>query len=436
LPWEEIMRKLHSLLWTCCRIIIGTAFWVVSKLFYSVKITGLEYDTGASRTYLAIAHKRDLDPLVMIPALLSHRGWHGWAGGIQFGLRSDAFSTGYLAHLLPHPEWLSYLLHPISIGPILRGLGAHPLEHLHIRPVEEWIHEFLQVEGDMRAGDVLAPALIQDLAATANEQHQQIAERQLSTLLTWRYHRILCRLCGAEVFIGPARRRAELRVVRTVKRQLTDLAACLWQGNSLYGAPEGRLSPDGSLSPITAILHRILRAGPPDTRIVPAYINYDFMTTKRMHIFIDLAPAFEHAPNLHPQELGTRLRQAWLQSARFTCTQLASGFLMQANRTGNLSFTLDDLATHLELRASALAEEGRHVDQRLLRSCDACRLAIGYLAYAERHRLVRRIKHHTWLPIVNEAVIHVGPGEVGYDRMPLTYAWNDLQEMLSLEPWR
>jgi len=370
----------------------------------------------------------------MILALLSHRGWRGWAGDIHFGLRSDAFSTGYLAHLLPHPEWLSHLLHPISIGPILRGLGAHPLEHLHIRPVEEWVRELLQIEGDVRAGDVLAPNLIQDLAATTKEQLQQIEERQLSTLLSWRYHRILCRYCGAEVFIGPARRRAELRVLRTVKGQLTDLAACLWQGASLYGAPEGRLSPNGSLSPITAVLHRILRTGPPDTRIVPIYINYDFMTTKRMHIFIDLAPAIEYAPNLHPQELDARLHKAWLQSAHFTCTQLASGFLLQANRTGNLSFTLDDLARLLELLAKALVAEGRHVDPRLLRSRDARRLATGYLAYAEYHGLVRRIKYHTWLPTISEAVIHVGPGKVGYDQMPLTYAWNDLQGMLSLEP--
>ncbi len=511
LHWLDTLNRVLA---ACCRIIIVSAFWLASKLFYSVKINGLEHDTGAPRTYLAISHKRDLDPIVMIPALLSHRGWRGWAGDIHFGLRGDAFSPGYLAHLLPHPAWLSRLLHPLSIGPVLHWLGARPLEHLHIRPAEEWIRELLRVEGDVRAGDVLAPTVIQDLATidtpsrfpimiltnqdgqkglegrqhvilsknvilsaakdlirralrsfaalrmtlpfllvnvhhrgtpssgwrpqliapTADLSARNVADRPLSSLLTWHYHQVLRRYCGPEVFIGPARRRAEQRVVSAVKEQLTDLGAWLWQGGSLYGAPEGRLSPDGFLSPITAVLHRVLRAGPPDTRIVPIFINYDFMITGRLHIFVDLAPAIENAPDLRPQELDARLRQAWLQRARFSCTQLASGFLMQASHTGTLSFTLNDLARHVELRAKALAAAGRHVDQRLLRSRDARKVAGGFLAYAERHNLVRRVGHEAWLPTVNEPVIHVDPGEVGYDRVPLTYAWNDLQEMLSLEP--
>src|SRR5579863_10402619 len=160
------MRNLQSMLMACCRVVIVGAFWLVCKLFYTVNINGLERDTGAPHTYLAIAHKRDLDPIVTLPWLLAHRRWRGWAGDIHFALRGDAFSAGYLAHLLPNPDWLSYLLHPISIGPVLRWLGAHPLEHLHIRPTEEWIRELLRVEGDVRAGDVLAPSLLQDLSAT------------------------------------------------------------------------------------------------------------------------------------------------------------------------------------------------------------------------------------------------------------------------------
>ena len=56
----------------------------------------------------------------------------------------------------------------------------------------------------------------------------------------------------------------------------------------------------------------------------------------------------------------------------------------------------------------------------------------GFLAYAERHKLIHRIGKGTWTPTFNEAAIQVRPREVGYDQSPLIYAWNELQEILSI----
>lgn len=156
-------------------------------------------------------------------------------------------------------------------------------------------------------------------------------------------------------------------MVATVEAQIAAGAQWLWQGGSLYGAPEGVLSPDGTLSPITAGLHRLLRASPPETRLVPIFVIYDFMTTRRPRIFVDFAPAIAQAPGLTSAELNARLRRAWPQSAHFTCTQLASGFLSQASDAGARPFTLAELAEHIERRAAELAAAGRHVDRRLLR---------------------------------------------------------------------
>lgn len=126
------MENLQLVPVALCRMIIGGTFWVASRLFYSIEFHGLEYDTGAPRTYLAISHRRDLDPIISLPTLLSHRGWRAWAGDMHFSLRDDAFSPGYLAHLLPSPRWLSHLLHPLSLGPVLRWLGTHPEAGRHV----------------------------------------------------------------------------------------------------------------------------------------------------------------------------------------------------------------------------------------------------------------------------------------------------------------
>lgn len=427
------MKKIEPVLRAVCRLIIAGAFWIASRLSFTIQIHGLAYDTKARRTYIALLHKRDLDPIVMIPTMLSHRGWRAWAGDLHFALRSDAFSKGYLAHIVQSPGWFARLLHPISLETVLPWLGAHPIEHLHIRPAEDWIRELLSIEGDMPASNALSPTFIQALAATTGQPAKHIAVFPISRLLSWRYEAVMRRAYGPEIFFGPIRRRAEQRLLKVTKQHLSDLSAWLEKGGSLCGAPEGRLSPDGTLGPITASLHRILHAGPEDIRIVPMSMIYDFMTVHRLHIFVDFAPPIEHVPTLPTRELDALLRQRWLRCARFTCTQLGTRFLVQRSHSAALTFTVDDLARDLKQQATELAAAGRNVDSRLLRSHDACKVAKGFLAYALRQGLVRRIDHNRWVSIAQEERVEVWAGEVGYDQMPLTYAMNELQEMLSVD---
>src|SRR5262249_37250140 len=193
-----------------------------------------------------------------------------------------------------------------------------------------------------------------------------LATLPLSGLLTWRFHASLQAYYGPEIFTVEARRRAERRTVESAKDYLAGIAAWLWQGGSLYNAPEGRLSPDGRLSRITSGLHRVLHRSPPDTRILPIAVVYDFMTARRPRIFVDLAPAIERAPELPPRELDARLRNAWLRAARFTASQMASGYLMDQARAPSTAFTRAELAGVLSVQARRLAEIGRNVDTRLL----------------------------------------------------------------------
>lgn len=391
----------------------------------------MRHDTGLPRTYFGIAHKRDLDPIFLIPSILYHRRWPGLRDNVHFALRGDAFSPGYLARVVMEPRWISRFLRLLSIGSVLRFLGAYPLESL-LRPTEEWIRELLHVEGNRRAGEALAPMILYELAEATGESYQQVAAHPLSRLLTWPYHIPLQYFHGAEILPGPARRRIEQRLVTRIKQQLTDLPVWLQAGGSLLGSPEGQLSPDGQLSPINSALHRIIRRAPPDTRIIPIYLTYDYMTTrKRISVFIDVGLPIEHVSLLSKEDFDAQLRSAWLRAARFTCTQLASGFLMEAAGQLRRSFTLDELTLAIHRQALALAEKGRHVDRQLLHPGSARRLAAGFLAYAEHHALVRRTGPRTWTPDAIKETIKVRPMEVAYDAAPLLYSWNELQELLS-----
>ena len=391
----------------------------------------MQHDSRLPRTYFGIAHKRDLDPLFLIPSITYHRGWPGLSDNVHFALRGDAFSPGYLARVVMQPRWISRFLRLLSIGTVLRSLGAYPLESL-LRPTEEWIRELLHVEGNLRAGEVFAPMILYELADATGESYQQVANHRLADLLAWPYHIPLQYFHGAEILLGPARRHIEQRLVTRIKQQLIDLPAWLQGGGSLLGSPEGQLSPDGQLSPINSALHRIIHRAPPDMRIIPIYLTYDYMTTrKRVRVFIDVGLPIEQIPLMSKEDFDAQLRLAWLHAARFTCTQLASGFLMEALRQPEPSFTLDELTLAIHRQALALAENGRHVDRRLLHPGSARKLATGFLAYAEQHALVRRTGPRTWTPFMIKETIKVRPMEVAYDAAPLLYSWNELQELLS-----
>lgn len=414
-----------------CRAVIAGAFWAATRLSNEIRVSGRQYDNGAVRTYLGMAHKRDLDPMALIPTLVFHHGWRRLRGELRFALRGDGFSPGYLGRIVMQPRWLSRLLRVLAIGPVLRWLGAYSAEAL-LRPGEQWIRDALQNGGDRPAGEVVAPFLLEALAQTSGESFEQVANASLSHLLSWQYHLPLQHFYGAETLIGDVRRPIQQRHVTRIKGELAELDEWLWSGGSLYSSLEGHLSPDGRFSPINAAFHRLMRAAPPDTRVVPIVLIYDFMTTQRPRIFIDFAPAIEHTPALPLGELDTAIHSAWRQCARFTCTQLASGFLRQASQEGLAVLSVDDLAKNIHVQANRLASQGRHVDVRLLSLRGARKRAKGYLAYAERHALVQRNGHGAYIPTTAEPPMQLRPREVGYDQAPLTYACNELEDMLAL----
>jgi hypothetical protein len=426
-----VLKNLESVLLAICRAVIASAFWVASRIFHKVEVHGVDDDSVAPRTYYGMLHKRDLDPIIIIPTVVFHRGWRGLAGDLHFGLRSDGFSPGYLGRLVMYPRWLSRALRLLSIGPVLRWLGAHPLQDL-FRPAEEWVREALRLGIDCRVSDVFTSDFIEELATVTGEHYEQIESYHLSQLLNWRYQHALQHYYGSEILVLSMRRPLERRMITRIKESLTELNTWVSSGGSLYGSPEGQLSPDGKVSPINSHLHRILRHIPSDMRIIPISIIYDFMTVGRMRIFVDFAPTIENAPLLPLNELDTRLRLAWLRSVRITSTQLASGFLLNAAREGLSSITLDDVVDNMYHQAVSLANAGRNVDQYLLTRNQTRKRALDFLVYAERHELIRRIGTSIWELTLNETAIQVRPREVGYDQSPLVYAWNELQDILSV----
>jgi hypothetical protein len=177
-----------------------------------------------------------------------------------------------------------------------------------------------------------------------------------------------------------------------------------------------------------------LRAAPDGTSVIPVAIIYDFMTTKRLRMFVEVAPPIPDVTHLTRAQLDLSLQRAWRRGMRFTCTQLASGFLVKTAETEpTSSFTLDGLVQAIMQQAAALDREGRLIDNRLLLPRQAWKLGGKYLKFAERHRLIQHDDNGSWTILDTRQAIDVRPGDIGYPVAPLTYAWNELQDMLGAD---
>jgi hypothetical protein len=398
---------------TLGRAALAGLFAVAPRVVYSVEVNGFEQDPRTTPTYYAIQHKRDLDPMAPLPALIAYCGWRALAGDLRFAMRADAFTPGFLSRIVMRPRWLAAVVRPLSVGALLRWLAVYPLESPRLRPAELWIRDAVALAGELPAGQVVAPWQLQALAQATGQPFERLVAQPLSTLLSWRYQAALQGFCGADVLNEPWRHTIRRRVVADVYDELATLSAWLREGGSLFGAPEGQLSPDGRLSPISAGFHRLVRHGPDRLTVVPIVISYDFMTARRPCMFVDVGHPIETGAAGSPTELDAGLRLAWLRAGRFTTTQLASGFLVE--------------------QAARLHASGRHVDTRLLRLGRPERLARAYLGYARRRGLVQPDGAGRYVPSVGDLSISVAPREVGYHQQPLSYAYNELGELLSLD---
>jgi hypothetical protein len=413
------------------RLALGTLLYTATRIMCRMEIYGLENVRRDPVSYMAISHKRDLDTMGPVFPVVWARGWQALVHDVRFAMRGDAFTPYFLSRIVTRPGWFSWLLQRVSVGPLLRGIGLYPLQDLRIRPAEEWIREHLQAEGDAVVSDAISSAFIQYLSRHFATSPADVGQWSLSCLLRWKYHVPMQVYWGSEIFIGAARRHAEQRAIARARQELDDVAAWMHAGGSLYSSPEGTLSANGTVSRISSGFHRMLRSAPEGTSVIPIAIIYDFMTTRRLSMFVEVVTPIADVGKLPRAQLDRELQTAWRRSMRFTCTQLASGLLLKTVEAGSTTLTLDGLAEGLVAQASVLVSEGRLVDDRLLRPKQTQKLAKSYLKYAEQHHLVKRLDGNRWSILDLEQVIDVRPGDVGYPMAPFTYACNELRDMLS-----
>jgi hypothetical protein len=410
------------------RIVIVVMFFVVTHLIFEVHLQRDHAAPPAAHVYYAMLHKRDTDPFFFLPLLFAQR-WR--RGNLQFGLRGDAFVPGFLARMIVQPRWLAHIFYRLDLGPILRGWGAHPLSGWAIRPLEDWVRLARDTLGEQPLAEVFTPPFLARLARQAHKRPAALAALTLGDLLTWRFQAYLQDYSGPTFFAPAVRRQVERRAVAIIKAQLAEAARVLQSNAAFLGSPEGQLSANGRIGTMVAAFGRMLRAGPPETSVVPLAIIYDFMKPGRIRVFLTEAAPITAATAHAPAEVFAQVRASWLQALPFTCTQIGTSIIVEQLQTQKTCATTAQFTAEVLRIARELAAQGRQVDAVLLDARKCARRVRQFLHYAHRHGVVQRHGLDQWHVQAVDLCIAAGPGEVGYERTPFAYAWNEWQDMLA-----
>ncbi len=422
---------MRSIVRAVCRAVIVGGFWLASRLLFRVQVRGLARDAREARTYYAFLHRRDTDPFLLLPVILRHRGWRAIAGEVHFGMRADSFTPGFISRVLVRPRWMAWLLRPLNAGPALRFLGVIPLDGVRLSPAEYWLRQAVRLDRRVLVGDALAPEFIRALAAQAGVAPERLAHLRLSSLLRWRFQPFLQSQVSASLFAEAWKHRMTRQSIDRLKHALAEVGAWLDRGGSIFGSPEGGLSPDGKAGPISGGFHRVMRSARQDITIAPVAIVYDFITTGRLSVCISLGSPIARANRLSLTGLDERLLAGWAQCACFTCTQLGSDFLIQRVAAGMPRFHRDEIAQAVRDEAVRLASAGKPGDRALFSDRGVKKRVRRFLIAARRRDLVRDNGGGYWTALPRSLTIDVPPGEVAYDRQPLAYAWHEARDLLT-----
>lgn len=296
---------------------------------FDLRIKGRENFYYRPSTLIVTSHKRDLDVVVIGPSLyFSGKGFSRFP--IHFVAAEDIFEQGFLAKIAPFPQWVRRRLNSFNIGFLMKSLHAYPLRGIPERTVKEILFEVREIFGNCEIGRILKSKgreKFQIHARTVGEKEKLLC---LNDILHWDFREIWCQSGRINMLQGKEIQEVmQKRWREVIDKQLSWFVKILDRGGILFLAPEGTLSPDGKLCRVRDALYRLVWETKTPLHILPVNITYDFMTPKKMPIFLNVGPEIDGLENLSRADLDALVRSRILSLSIITFSQLASFYLWQ-----------------------------------------------------------------------------------------------------------
>ena len=366
---------------------VALGMWAYTRTAFRVQTLG-RFAPRAG-LMLVCAHRAETDVPLICPSLYCRAGYFRdrAAERIHFAARDDMFDRGFFAGFPGGlPPRARRFLYPLRAGLILPRVRVHPVPYpgvsvLRLGRVLEWLGP------ETPLAEVLPEQLAELFRARARAEGRPIPAAA-GDVLSGAYADLLWKFCSREELDAPLLESVWQRRAAEGAAAVRRLVELVRAGQVLLIFPEGRPSPDGSLSDFQAGLATLVRLGRPEA-VQPVGIAYDRLTEGRARAVVSFGPPIE--PPAHDVEQA--LRRAVARAMPVTCGAVAAAELAAAADEGRAAIRIADLETTLAAAAAA----GRPAEEALataagrrtrLAECLRTLVTLGLVARRGRHELV------------------------------------------------
>ena len=339
--------------WEWLYAIVASGMWAFSRGRFNVEVAGHPLPRVGEGQLWISAHRAETDVPLLGGLLYVHAGmWREAPSRMHFAARDDLFRPGVVAAGIPLPGPLARLVWPLSPGPWLPRVRAHPIR----RPTGLKLEQVLaDLPGDTPLTAILGPR-IRALLDRAAVRHGRPAPLSVADARDARYARELWEDVGEDDLVEGRGREIWRAHIARAAGDLRRIVGMVRDGRPTLLFPEGRVSPDGSIGPVSDVLDLVVRRGRP-RMIVPLGIAYDPLTRLRSNVTVGVGA---------PIEAGSEPVQAVAEGALrratpVTCGQVVARFVSDASRVEGAPVTVGDAGRLLDGVAREAVADGRPV---------------------------------------------------------------------------
>lgn len=419
--WHELRLNLHPR---------ECFYWLVQnliRLFFlcalRVQLFGGEHyappaptpRAHAPATLLLSGHKRDWDPLTFATTLYYQRGWWRPDGRrMAFAGREDMFTPGFLAEIVGNagwPRWAQRLLDLTALRPIIGPLRAYPIARYPEFGIRHYLFEVKRQQGNLPLSAIFSDEFLDRIdrwtATLAKRQRRGRArpsrELRISDVLNWSYRDLLQQRLRPRLLLPEQWQRFKTFQRAKVQQQLQVLTGVLKRGDTLWLAAQGHTTEDGAVGHVRLGVDTLLTAAPPGTRVLPANITLDFMTTGRIRVCIAVGPPLKRetgdasSPTLETaSERSRRVLNGIARQTVVTMSQVGSRFLWNRLQANQPIFDQKEALAAVAQDVQSLAGQAAHIERGLLDEAKRQKRLRAFLAYAVRHGLLSRVSRSSY----------------------------------------
>jgi hypothetical protein len=342
--------------------------------------------------------------------------------------RADEFTPSFFSTYFDPPIWLSQiLLYKLDISGIMRALRAFPLRQAHPVTTLQAFRDLLSLRGDVELGSVCEESWLIKCSDALKIELGAIKSMKISNFLSCHHIKILRQEAGISMFRAAEYHGMRLFQTSIVESQLEYFTDLLRQGKIVFLSPEGKLSPDGKLCAFRGILNPLAKIQGINVKILPLAISYDFITTGRKRIFLNIGKEITTDKGLSKNELDNLVSKYLRKLAVVTMSQLGGYVLFQEALNGTDFLEKEIWQNKLIALFEKAENNGFELDQSLFSEQVFYRKICNFEKYCIQKGLLTRGPQERIL--INHPQI-LDTSTSGYSKNPIYYCYNEFKALL------